>query len=248
MVRTRVILALSKYFSPVQISGVLKKDGIRISHETIYKMIWKDKRDGGSLYKYLRHKDKHYHKRGKITAGRGLIPDRVDISERDKVVDSKLRLGDWEGDTLIGADHKGAIVSLVERKSKIALFRLVSNKSKEAVTTAIDSMLKPYKNKVLTITFDNGGEFAGHKIISKALGAKCYFARPYCSWERGLNEHTNGLLRQFVPKKTMFDTLLHEDIEKYQNLINNRPRKVLDFNTPIDGPIQVRKATEDINI
>ncbi len=179
---------------------------------------------------------------GIYNTARGHIPDRVDISERDKIVDSKLRIGDWEGDTLIGANQKGAIVSLVERKSKIALFKLVRNKSKEAVTAAIVEMLKPYKKKVLTITFDNCGEFAGYKIISKALAAKCYFARPYCSWERSLNEHTNGLLRQFVPKKTMFDTLLHEDIEKYQNLINNRPRKVLDFNTPIDVFLSLQNA------
>ncbi len=116
---------------------------------------------------------------------------------------------------------------------KVTLLRLVPNKTKEVVTKAIIEMLKPYQDKVHTITYDNGGEFADHQIIAKSLDAKCYFARPYHSWERGLNEHTNGLLRQFVPKKTDFTTLTQRDIAKYQKLLNNRPRKILDFNTPI---------------
>lgn len=228
-----MILALGKYFSPVQISGALKKEGIYISHETIYQFIWKDKKKGGGLFKFLRHKGKKYQKRGAINAGRGMIPGRVDISLRDAIVETKSRIGDWEADTIIGAGHKGAIVSLVERKSKISLFMLVPDKTKESVTKAIIQMLGPYKDQVLTITFDNGKEFADHRIISKALNTKCYFARPYHSWERGLNEHTNGLLRQFVPKKTDFGILRQKDIVKYQNLINSRPRKILNFNTPI---------------
>ena len=223
IIRAKIIHGLSQYFSPVQISGSLKKSSINISHETIYKFVWNDKKYGGQLYTFLRHSGKIYNKRSNKNAGRGFIPDRVDISERDPIVD-----------TVIGANHKGAIVTLVDRCSKISLMKIVENKTKELVTRAIIELLSPYKNKVHTITFDNGKEFADHKIIAQILDAKCYFAQPYRSWERGLNEHTNGLLRQFVPKKTNFNTLRQEDIEKYQNLLNNRPRKILDFNTPID--------------
>jgi len=232
-IRTKVIYGLSQYHSPEQISGSLRKQGIKVSHETIYKFVWDDKKNGGELYTRLRHGGKKYNKRSGVNAGRGLIPGRIDISERPAIVDEKSRVGDWEADTIIGANHKGAIVSLVERYSKISLFRIVPNKTKEAVTAAIIEALKPYKDKVLTITYDNGGEFADHKIIAKNLDTECYFATPYHSWERGLNEHTNGLFRQFVPKKTEFTNISKEDVARYQDLLNNRPRKILDFNTPI---------------
>ena len=232
-IRAKIIYGLSQYHSPEQISGSLKKQGIKVSHETIYKFVWDDKKNGGTLYMHLRHGGKKYNKRKGVNAGRGLIPGRVDISERPEIVDAKSRIGDWEADTVIGANHKGAIVSLVERHSKITLLRKVPNKSKEAVTAAIIEALKPYKDNVLTITYDNGREFANHQVIADTLDTKCYFATPYRSWERGLNEHTNGLLRQFIPKKTEFTNITKEDIARYQDLLNNRPRKILDFNTPI---------------
>jgi transposase, IS30 family len=232
-IRAKIIHGLSQYFSPEQISGSLKKESIYISHETIYQFVWNDKKYGGELYKFLRHSGKKYNKRKGKNAGRGLIPDRVDISERDPIVETKSRIGDWEADTVIGANQKGAIVTLVDRCSKLTLSRKVENKTKDLVTRAILEMLLPYKDWVHTITYDNGGEFADHKIIGNILDAKCYFARPYHSWERGLNEHTNGLLRQFIPKGTDFTNVTNEDLAKYQNLINIRPRKILDFNTPI---------------
>lgn len=232
-IRAKIIYGLSRYHSPEQISGSLRKQGIKVSHETIYKFIWDDKKNGGKLYLNLRHSGKKYNKRRGVNSGRGSIPGRIDISERPAIVDEKSRIGDWEADTIIGANHSGVIVSLVERYSKIVLLRLVPNKTKEAVTESIIEALTPYKNVVLTITYDNGGEFADHKIIAEALDAKCYFATPYHSWERGLNEHTNGLFRQFVPKKMEFTNITKEDIARYQDLLNNRPRKILDFNTPI---------------
>lgn len=232
--RGKIKAGLAKYFSPVQISGSLKKEGIKISHESIYKYIWRDKKDGGLLFTYLRHKGKKYNKRSSINAGRGMIPGRVDISERDPIVETKSRIGDWEADTVIGAGHQGAIVTIVERKSKMSFFALVADKTKESVTKAIIKMLEPHKDNVLTITYDNGKEFADHQIIADKLDAKCYFAKPYHSWERGLNEHTNGLLRQFVPKGTDFTKLTQNEIAKYQDLINNRPRKILNFNTPME--------------
>jgi transposase, IS30 family len=233
-IRAKVMHGLAKYCSPEQIAGYLKRHGININHETIYQYIWQDKKQGGTLHRYLRRKGKKYQKRSGKYSSRGLIPGRVDIEERPRIVETKSRIGDWEGDTVVGADRKGAIVTLVDRCSKIALFKKVESNNKELVTNAIVDMLKPYKKKVHTITFDNGKEFAGHQTISKLLKAKCYFAKPYHSWERGLNEHTNGLLRQFIPKKTNLKYITDEDIAFYQNLINNRPRKILNYNTPIE--------------
>lgn len=227
-----VIEKLKQEWSPQQISGRLKLEGVQISHESIYRMIWRDKAEGGSLYCRLRHNGKKYNKRAGKNAGRGLIPGRVDISERAAIVDAKSRVGDWEADTVIGAQHKGALVTLVERHSKFALIAKVETTSKELVTTAIIKLLKPAKRFVHTITFDNGKEFAGHAEISKALGADAYFARPYHSWERGLNEHTNGLIRQYLPKGANLLDVPAKIIRAIQKRINSRPRNVLSFKTP----------------
>ena len=230
-IRGKIIYGLSQYFSPEQISGMLKLQGINISYDSIYRFIWNDKSYGGKLYLYLRRSGKRYRRKG--SAGRSKIPDRIDISMRDPIVETKSRIGDWEADTIIGKNQKGAIVTLVDRCSKKALFKKVQRRTKKLVTEAILALLSPYRDKVHTITFDNGSEFADHKKISNGLECKSYFATPYSSWERGLNEHTNGLLRQFIPKKTDFNNVTDEMLDNYQNLINNRPRKVLQFNTPI---------------
>jgi len=222
-------------WSPEQISGWLKKNlSLSISHETIYAYIWKDKRSGGNLYTCLRHRGKKYNKRGSKHAGRGLIPHRVDISERPSIVDTKMRIGDWEIDTIIGKNHIGALVSAVDRKSKFSKLMLVLNKTSRQVTDALISMLKPLKKGVHTITADNGKEFASHQKVAADLEADFYFARPYCSWERGLNEHTNGLVRQYFPKKTRFDMISQDDVLRVQNLLNSRPRKILNFKTPLE--------------
>ena len=230
-----IIARLKLTWSPEQISGRLKAENIaNISHESIYKMIWKDKQNGGLLYQNLRHSGKKYNKRNGKNSGRGLIPNRIDIELRDKIVDTKSRFGDWEADTVIGANHQGAIVTLVDRKSKFAIFKLASNRTKESVTRAIQDSLSDNLHEVLTITFDNGKEFAGHQDIAAKLNTQCFFAKPYHPWERGLNEHTNGLLRQFIPKKSDFRNISQENIDYVQNLINNRPRKVLGYFTPTE--------------
>lgn len=223
---------LKLQWSPVQISGRLKRQGINVSHETIYKYIWKDKRQGGFLYKELRHHGKKYNKRSKGTAGRGCIPGRVDIDQRPSIVEEKTRLGDWELDTIIGKDNSGAIVSMVERTSKLTKLVKVSHKTAEKVEKAVVKRLKPIKEFVYTLTADNGKEFSNHQIVSAALEAGFYFAKPYHSWERGLNEHTNGLVRQYFPKGRRFDDISSEDLENVEVLLNNRPRKVLQFETP----------------
>jgi IS30 family transposase len=224
---------LNDHHSPEQTAGVLqfKHPQYSIGHSAIYRYIAREKADGGRLFKKLRHKGKRYNY-GKGEAGRGVIPGRRDISERPAVVETKLRIGDWEIDTIIGAQHKGAIVSAVDRKSKKVLLRKVESKEAEVVTRALIEMLMPYRTQVLTITADNGKEFAGHKEVAAALGADFYFAKPYRSWERGLNEHTNGLVREFFPKKTMFADIGDEDVAAVERNLNRRARKVLKYATP----------------
>lgn len=228
---------LNKYiwaeWSPVQIAGRLKKEhGVSISHERIYQYIWADKKTGGTLHKHLRHKGKKYNKRSTKNAGRGLIPGRVDISTRPTIVEEKTRIGDFEIDTIVGKNHKGAIVSLVDRTSKYTKLILVKRRTAEEVSAAIQKVMRLLKDSVLTLTADNGKEFAYHKAFGAALEADVYFATPYHSWERGLNEHTNGLVRQYLPKKTDFAIITQAQVEAIEKKLNSRPRKVLHFNTP----------------
>ena len=204
-----------------------------MSHESIYKHVWRDKQQGGTPYKELRHHGKKYNKRGSGKCGRGCIPGRIDISERAAIVEEKSRLGDWEIDTIIGKGHKGAIASMVERHSKLTLLAQVPRKTAQEVEEALTSRLTDMKDFVLTLTADNGKEFANHQTIASKLGATVYFARPYHSWERGLNEHTNGLIQQYLPKCQRLDAVADETVRELENLLNNRPRKVLQFRTPV---------------
>jgi IS30 family transposase len=227
---------LKQQWSPEQISGWLKKQDIdtAVSHETIYKHVWQDKKKGGSLYKELRHHGKKYNKRGSGKAGRGCIPGRTDISERPAIVEEKSRIGDWEVDTIIGSEHKGVIVSMVDRHSKLTLLSKVSRKTAQEVQEALTERLGEVADCVLTITADNGKEFGNHREITDELGAIVYFARPYHSWERGLNEHTNGLVRQYLPKYKRLDKVTNETVAEIEGLLNNRPRKILQFRTPLE--------------
>lgn len=226
---------LREEWSPVQIAGRLEKEGIaNISHEAIYQYIWKDKRAGGTLHKHLRHNGKKYNKRSSGKAGRGCIPNRVDIDERPPVVEDKARIGDWEGDTIIGANHRGAIVSYVDRCSKFTVLKLLENKTAELVTQATLDKMGQGTFPVLTITYDNGKEFSEHSKIASELNASTYFAKPYHSWERGLNEHTNGLVRQYLPKKTDFTQVSDATVQRIADKLNNRPRKVLNYHTPLE--------------
>jgi len=225
-------------WSPVQISGRLKNtQGIKISHETIYKLIWKDKAEGGSLYKHLRHKAKKYQKRGAKKSGSHLIPNRRDIDERPIIVEEKKRFGDFELDTIVGAHHKGAIVSVVDRASKFARLILIQQATSENVLHALTTALSPFKAQKMihTFTSDNGKEFSSNPEITESLGGDFFFAKPYHSWERGLNEHTNGLVRQYFPKGTNFTILTPEQVSEVEHKLNNRPRKCLNFLTPCEA-------------
>jgi transposase, IS30 family len=227
-------------WSPEQLSGYLKKEHkIFLSHESIYKYIWKDKQQGGTLYKNLRCSGKKYNKRSGKNAGRGLIPNRVGIENRPSIVDQKQRVGDFEMDTIIGAHHRGAIVSLVDRRTKLTRLQLIDRSTADQTSNAIITLLSPIKKHLHTITTDNGKEFAKHQDIACALRVSVYFANPYCAWERGLNENTNRLVRQYFPKKCDFSKLTHEQVQYVEYLLNTRPRKTLNFKSPIEVFLQL---------
>jgi len=225
---------LNEHWSPEQIAGRFKLEGLMISHETIYRYIWDDKQKGGRLFRDLRHHGKRYNKRSSSKPGRGCIPHRVDIKERPAIVELKSRIGDWEGDTIIGANHQGAILSYVDRHSKFTLLKKLDRRTAENVKAATIDKMAELPHQPLTITYDNGKEFSEHLEIGETLDAKCYFATPYHSWERGLNEHTNGLVRQYVPKSSDLQEVSDEKIQKIENHLNNRPRKVLKYRTPFE--------------
>lgn len=228
-------------FSPEQIAGFLRRSGIQIiSHETIYKHVLADKTGGGTLWKHLRWSAKKRRKRYGKQDRRGLIPDRVSISDRPQIVDSRSRIGDWEIDTAIGKGHQGVLIVAVERKSKLTLIGWSRYKKAGLVTKEIIKMFKPYKKHVLTITVDNGKEFTRHKTISKVIEADVYFANPYSPWERGLNENTVGLVRQYFPKNESLKIVDPERITSAQDRLNIRPRKTLDFRSPIEVFFQNR--------
>lgn len=210
----------------------LEDTPVAISHETVYQHIYADKKKGGDIVKHLRCQKVYRKRYGSGQQRRGMIKNRVSIELRPEIVDQKTRIGDWEGDTVIGKGHKGALVTLVDRCSRYTLVRRVDSKHAGGVSFAINSMLGPYQDQCHTITFDNGKEFAGHETIAAHLQAAVYFAHPYHSWERGLNENTNGLIRQYHPKKTNFKLVSHEDVASMQDKLNHRPRKCLGYKTP----------------
>jgi len=220
-------------WSPEQVSGwLLEAREIRVSHESIYRHIWTDKQTGGNLFKHLRRQGKKYDKRRNGKSPRGQIKGRVSIDDRPHIVDDKDRVGDWEIDTMIGKGHSGALVTVVERSTNFTVAAQVNSKCAAEVTRATTGLLTPLKPLVHTITADNGKEFAYHEQVSKALDAEVYFAHPYSSWERGLNENTNGLLRQYFPKGTDLKKVSREEVDKAVVKLNTRPRKGLEFKTP----------------
>ena len=155
------------------------------------------------------------------------------IDRRPDIINNKERFGDWEIDTIVGAFNKGAIVTLTERTTKMLLMKYLPNgKEAKGLAKAVIDLLLPYKDFVHSITSDNGSEFASHKLISKKLGVVFYFAHPYSSWERGLNENTNGLIRQYIPKGTSFEGITDKYIKQIQYKINSRSRETLGFECP----------------
>ena len=223
---------LRQDWSPEQIARRFGKEGIAISHEHIYQYVYADKRVGGNLWTHLRCKKKRRKRVGSYDR-RGKIPNRKSIDERPEVVEQRTRLGDWEVDLMLGKDHQGVLVTLTERKSRFTLLRGVASKQAKLVSQAIIELLQ-WVSSLESITADNGKEFAAHQHISQALSVDFYFAHPYSSWERGTNENTNGLIRQYVPKSRSLKNLSFQEELMIMDQLNLRPRKCLDFRTPFE--------------
>jgi len=219
--------------SPEQVSGRLKKqDDIAISPEWIYQYIYNDKRRGGDLHKHLRCQ-KPYRKRTGSYDRRGRIPNATSIEKRPQIVAERTRLGDWEVDLIIGKGNQGAVVTLTERKSRFTLLRRVVSKQADKVADAIIQLLRWVKHR-FTITADNGKEFTNHAQINRHLNIDVFYAHPYSSWERGTNENTNGLIRQYLPKSRNLKTVTTHEELMIMDRLNHRPRKCLDFSTPYE--------------
>lgn len=228
-----IIELIEQQLSPEQVAGyLLEHKGISLHHETIYQLIYADKKAGGTLYKQLRIMSKKYRKRYGSYETRGQIKNRVSIDDRPQIVGNKERIGDWEGDTVIGKGRKSALLTLVERKTLYTMiFRLTGKQAALVARTAVSGM-KELAETIHTITLDNGLEFAHHQKIATGLKADIYFAHPYSSWERGINENTNGLIRQYFPKGTDFNQVTDEQVNHVMDRLNNRPRKTRGYKTP----------------
>jgi len=225
---------LKQDWSPEQISGRLNKEqSLRISHEWIYQHILVDKRADGDLYKHLRCQKKRRKRYGSYER-RGKLSNCRSIEERPAIVSARKRLGDWEVDTMLGSKNKDVMVTLTERKSRFVLVGKVKARTAQAVRSQICTLLLPIKDKVHTLTSDHGKEFAHHEQIAETLDLKFYFAHPYAAWERGTNENTNGLLRQYFPKKSDFKIISNRKIAHTNSKLNSRPRKSLRFKTPFE--------------
>lgn len=242
---------LKAQWSPDEIAGRLKAAppkalcGRCISHATIYRWIWACPDRATRLRAYLRVAYRKRRKPYGKPSRRGQIPNRVSLDERPAVVDDRSRLGDWEGDTVVGKGRSGYVLTNVERSSRYLVTRRLDRALADSVDEALYSAMRrldPAKRQ--TQTFDNGREFARHESIASRLGLAVYFAHPYSSWERGTNENTNGLLRQYLPKARDFSTLADSELARYTWQLNNRPRKCLNYRTPAEVFHQRRVALQ----
>lgn len=225
---------LKMNLSPEQIVGAAGKENIpMVSHERIYQHVWLDKKRNGKLHEHLRNQGRRYRHRGAKKDQRWRIRGQVSIAERPSVVDRRERFGDLEIDTVIGKNHKGALLTINDRKTGLAIIRKLESRNALELANATIEALTPYRGMLHTITSDNGKEFAHHQLIAKALNVDFYFARPYHSWERGANENLNRLIRQYFPKKSDLESITNQDVERVQNTLNTRPRKRLEFETPL---------------
>lgn len=230
----RVEALIRREWSPEQVRDRLASEDQRpISHEWIYQYLCRDKLAGGMLYRCLRCQRRRRKRYGRPER-RGQLLNRVSIEARPAIVERRRRIGDWEGDTLIGRHHRGVLVSLVERKSGYTVLAALPRRTAQAFRETTVRLLKPLKAKVHTLTLDNGKEGAQHERIARSLCARVYFAHPYASWERGTNENTNGLIRQYFPKHRNLTTVTQKELDHAMHRLNHRPRKRLGFKTPYE--------------
>lgn len=233
-VELQMVIALLRLdWSPEQVSLWLKKHKIlSISHSTIYRYVWYDCYYHGNLYTHLRQSSKKRRKKYRSPDSRGVLPDKAHISERPISAENKSRIGHFEIDTVHGSNDLHSIVTIVDRKSKFTIIgKLEARTSKELNRKTIE-LIKKQARQVITITADNGTEFHAYADIEKATGVTFYFANPYHSWERGLNENTNGLVRQYLPKGKSMKHITQKDCDEIALKLNRRPRKCLNMKTP----------------
>ncbi len=225
---------IKKDWSPEQIHGRLKFKGWYDvpSVERIYQYIYDDKATGGDLHTHLRCQKKRRKRYGSGQQRRGQIVDRVDIDYRPEIVDQRCRFGDFEGDTVVGHQHKGVLLTYADRKTRLTIIRPHINRKSQLIAQSTIQALKDYQ--VHTITYDNGKEFAQHNLVAQALNTEIYFAKSYASYQRGTNENMNGLIRQYLPKSMPLDNVSMEQTQFIEDRLNNRPRKVLGFKTPLE--------------
>lgn len=218
--------------SPEVISGVLKRqDGVLISKNTLYRFIAQDRRNGGVLYHNLPHRGMRYRYTAETSKGSKII-NRVGIEHRPAEADLKAQPGHFEIDTVFGKDQKSFLLTAVDKATKSLIVRKLTDKRAETVIAAFQEIIGSTLYTFKTLTSDNGTEFAAHEKIAEITGAGFFFARPYHSWERGLNEHTNGLIRRFLPKGTDFNLVSDEEIARIEHILNTRGRKSLGFRSP----------------
>lgn len=228
-------LLIAEQWSPEQISGHLRRTGqLRISHETIYRHVWHDRRHGGELHRHLRGANKKRRKRYRHHDSRGHLAGKRHISERPASVETRKRIGHWEIDTVMGDPSKHCIVSLVERKSGFLQIGKLRARTADKTTNRTVKLIARHPGSFDTITADNGTEFHSYKDIERATGVKFYFATPHHSWERGTNENTNGLIRQYLPKRMSMAKLTQQQCNVIASKLNARPRKRLDYRTPAE--------------
>jgi len=229
-----VYARLREYWSPEQIAGRFRLErGLRISHETIYRHIWADKRAGGMLHTYLRGGRKQRRKRYGRYDNRGRLANKRPITARPAVVDTRGRIGNWEADTILGADaSRHCVLSMVERKTGYLVLGKLSARTTAAVNRRAIPLLRQQAHPVRTLTCDNGTEFHGYTALEAATPVRCYFATPHHAWERGTNENTNGLVRQYLPKRMDLADLTQRDCRTIARALNQRPRKRLGYRTP----------------
>ena len=229
-----VVTALLKQdWSPEQVSNYLRIHGsFTVSHETIYQYIYEDERNGGALIQHLRIVTKTHRKRYKSRDSRGILPGKRHISQRPSVVETRLQLGHWEGDTVIGSDRHHCLLTLVERKSGFAIIKKLQSRTTASVTQAALEAIREHQARFKTITFDNGTEFHGYGELEQRFPLKCYFATPYHSWERGSNENLNGLIRQYIPKKACMSAVTQAYCDAMAFRLNSRPRKRHGYKSP----------------
>lgn len=234
--RKQIIAKLREDWSPEQITGRLRQQGRpHVSHERIYQLIGEDKKAGGDLWKHLRWSKKQRRKRYGVRDRRGEIPHRRSIEKRKRKANKRKRVGHLERDLVIGKGQKGALLTVVDRKSRMTFAVLVKSKSAREIHQATLKVLRPIRRIVRTVTNDNGKEFARHRRTEKRLKAKIYFTHPYSSYERGTNENTNGLLRQYFPKASAdFTKATQREVRNALNRLNRRPRKCLGYRTPLE--------------